>query len=65
METLQLIAGQIDAAWFLDVLVIIVIGIIAFLYKDIRTELKEIKGNQHTQAIDIAKIKTKLSIEDE
>ena len=61
---LQLIAGQIDASWFMDVLVLIVIGIIGFLFKDIKTDIKEIKTVQHTQDVRMARMETKLKIED-
>lgn len=60
----QIVTGPLDAAWVLDALLLIVTGIIAFLYKDIRHELREIKTAQHNQAIDIARIKTKLELDD-
>lgn len=62
MELIQLISGNIDAAWFMDVMVFIVIGIIAFLFKDIKNEIRDIKKVQHEQALDIVEIKTELFI---
>jgi len=61
----QIVAGQVDAAWVLDVLVLIVITVIGFLFKEIKNDIKEIKSGQHKSDIRIARIETKLNIDDE
>jgi len=62
---LQIVAGQVDAAWVLDVLVLIVITVIGFLFKEIKSDIKEIKTVQHGQDVRLARMETKLKIEEE
>lgn len=64
-ETLQIVAGQVDAAWVLDVLVLLVLAIIGFLFKEIKLDIKEIKNAQNGQAIRMTRIETRLKIDEE
>lgn len=62
---LQLVVGQVDGAWIVDVLVIIILGVIGFLFKEIKTDIKEIKNVQQNQAIRMARMETRLKIDEE